>query len=149
MFFAEQLYTLKTIILFQNSVQYLYYPDIQKRSNIIPVHKKVINNQVITIDPFLFYESLKKKFEKIIFNKIYNFLLDERLLNPNQPGFCSSDTCVNQLLAIAHVIFEAFNCNLPLEVRSVFLDISRAFDKVLHESLLFYKLQSMRISGEL
>ena len=32
------------IILFQNSVKYSYYPDIWKRSNIIPVHKKVINN---------------------------------------------------------------------------------------------------------
>ena len=32
------------IIIFQNSVKYSYYPDIWKRSNIIPVHKKVINN---------------------------------------------------------------------------------------------------------
>ena len=32
------------IITFQNSVKYSYYPDIWKRSNIIPVHKKVINN---------------------------------------------------------------------------------------------------------
>ena len=32
------------IILFQNLVKYSYYPDIWKRSNIIPVHKKVINN---------------------------------------------------------------------------------------------------------
>ena len=33
------------------------------------------------------------------------------------------------------------------EVRTVFLDISKAFDKVWHESLL-YKLKSMGISGE-
>ena len=45
-------------------------------------------------------------------------------------------------------IFEAFDCNPTLEVRSVFLDISKAFDKVWHEGLL-YKLKSMRISGEL
>ena len=32
------------IIIFQNSVKYSYYADIWKRSNIIPVHKKVINN---------------------------------------------------------------------------------------------------------
>ena len=32
------------IILFQSSIKYLYYPDIQKRSKTIPVHKIVINN---------------------------------------------------------------------------------------------------------
>ena len=89
-----------------------------------------------------------KIFEKIIFNKIYYFLMEEKLLNPNQSGFCPSDSCINQLLAITHEIFEAFDCNPPLEDRSVFLDISKAFDKVWLEGLL-YKLKSMGISGEL
>ena len=38
--------------------------------------------------------------------------------------------------------------NPPLEVRTVFLDISKAFDKVWPEGLLF-KLKSIGISGEL
>ena len=74
--------------------------------------------------------------------------MEERLLNPNQSGFCPSDSYINQLLAITHEIFEAFDCNPTLEVRSVFLDISKAFDKVWHEGLLF-KLRSMSISGEI
>ena len=55
---------------------------------------------------------------------------------------------MNQLLAITHEIFEAFDCNPSLEVRSVFLDISKAFDNVWHEGLI-YKIKSMGISGEL
>ena len=66
----------------------------------------------------------------IIFNKIYNFLLEEKLLNPNQSGFRPSDSCINQLLAITHEIFEAFDCNPSLKVRSVFVDLSKAFDKI-------------------
>ena len=86
--------------------------------------------------------------KKFIFHKIYNFLFEERLLNSNQSGFHSSDSTVNQLLAIKHEIFEAFDCNPPLEVRSIFLDISKASDKVWHKGLL-YKLKSIGISGEL
>ena len=72
----------------------------------------------------------------------------EQLLNPNQSGFRSSDSCVNQLLAITHKIFQAFDCNPLLEVRPVFLDISKTFDKVRHEGLL-YKLKSVAISGKI
>ena len=69
-------------------------------------------------------------------------MLEESLSNPNQSGFCPGDSC------ITHEIFEAFDCNPSLEVRSVFLDISKAFDKAWHEGLL-YKIKPMVISGEL
>ena len=74
--------------------------------------------------------------------------MEEKLLNHNQSGFRPFNSCINQLLAITYEIFEAVDCNPPLEVRSVFLDISKAFDKVWREGLL-YKLKSMGISGEL
>ena len=89
-----------------------------------------------------------RSFETIIFNKIYHFLLDEKVSNSNQSSFRPSKFCVNQLLAITHEVFKAFDCNPLLEVRSVFLDISKALDKVWCEGLL-YKLRSMSISGEL
>ena len=84
-----------------------------------------------------------KIFEKLIFNKIW-----EKLLNTNRSGCRPSDSCVNQLLIITHEIFSSFDCNPSLEVRSIFLDISKAFDKVWHEGLL-YKLKSFGISGNL
>ena len=84
----------------------------------------------------------------LIFNEIYSFLDREKLLNTNQSGFRSFDSCVNQLLTINHEIFSLFDCNPSLEVRSIFLDFSKAFDKVWHEGLV-YKLKSFGISENL
>ena len=68
--------------------------------------------------------------------------MDEKLLNPNKSGFCSSGSCVNLLFAITYESFKASDCNPPLEVRSVVLDILKLFDKVWHEGWLF-KLKSI------
>ena len=78
---------------------------------------------------------------------MYRFLQNEQLLNPNQSGFCLSDSCINQLLSITHEIFQSFDATVPLEIRSVLLHISQTFDKVLHEGVL-HKLNSIGISGK-
>ena len=135
------------IILFKSSTKSSYYSDILKRSNITPVHEKKDKQLVNNYRPISLLPTFANSFEKIIFNRICNFLSEEELLNPNQSGFRPSDSCINQLLAITPEIFEAFNCNPHLEVRSVSLDISKAFDKVWLEGLL-YKLKTMGISGE-
>ena len=56
------------------------------------------------------------------------------MTSPNQPRFRHGDSCVNQLIAINHKIYNAFDDGL--EVRGVFLDISNAFDNVWHDGLL-------------
>ena len=63
------------ILLFQNPAKLSYFPDIWKRPNIIPVHKKndkqlVKNYRLISLLPIL-----GKIFEKIVFNKENYFLL--------------------------------------------------------------------------
>ena len=89
-----------------------------------------------------------KIFEKLIFNALYSFFEDHKLPNPCQSGFKKNDSCINQLLSITHEIYSAFNCNPSLEVQAVFLDLSKAFDKVWHDGLI-YKLASLSISGDL
>ena len=112
------------------------------------MHKKNDKKLVRNYQPISLLSIFGTIFEKIIFSKIYHFMLEEKLLNPNQSGFLPYDSCINYLLAITHEIFGAFDYNPPLEVRSDFLDISKTFDKLWHQFLL-YKLRSMGISGEL
>ena len=64
-------------------------------------------------------------------------MIQNNLLNSCQSGFRSNDSCINQLISITHNIYRAFDANPSLEVRDVFLDLSKAFDKVWHEGLLY------------
>ena len=65
-----------SILLFKNSTKSSYYPDIWKKSNIIPVHKKNDKQLVNNYRPISLLPIFGKIFEKIIFNRIYNFLSD-------------------------------------------------------------------------
>ena len=49
-------------------------------------------------------------------------------MSENQPRFKPGDSGVNQLLATSHEIFSSFD--ETYEVRGVFLEMSKAFDKV-------------------
>ena len=65
-------------------------------------------------------------------------------MSPYQSGFRPGDSTINQLISITTEIYEAFENHD--EIRAVFLDISKAFDKVWHEGLL-HKLKENGITG--
>ena len=66
---------------------------------------------------------------------MFSFLLENNLVLPNQSGFKPGDSCINQLFSITHEIFQS--SDEEFEVRGVFLDISKAFDKEWHKGLIF------------
>ena len=87
-----------------------------------------------------------KNFERIIYNNIFEYLTTNKLMSDSQSGFKPGDSCVNQLLSIPHEIYHSLDNGL--EVRAVFLDISKAFNEVWHEGLIL-KLNQYRISENL
>ena len=96
--------------------------------------------------PILLLPICGKILEKIVFDQLYAFLNANNLLSKNQSGFRPGYSTICQLLSITSSIYEAFE-NYE-ETRAVFLDISKAFDKVWHEGLI-YKLKCNGISGML
>ena len=66
--------------------------------------------------------------------------------SPSKSGFRPGDSCINQLPSINREILSAFD--MGLEFHGIFLDISRAFDKVWREGLTF-KLHQNGICGEM
>ena len=81
-----------------------------------------------------------------MFNKMFGFFIENDLISQHQSGFKPRNSCINQLLSITHEIYQSFDEGFA--VRSAFLDISKAFDKVWHDGLIF-KLKQNSISGNL
>ena len=91
---------------------------------------------------------LGKLFEKLLFDSMYKHLCTNGLLTGHQSGFRPCDSTINQLLSISHKIYTGFEERPRRETRAVFLDFSKALDRVWHEGLL-YKLECNGISGNL
>ena len=106
-----------------------YFPRTWKKANVVPVRKKgnkqVLNNYL----PVSLLPICSKLFGKIIFDTIFQHVMANKLLNPNQSGFMPGDSCIHRLVSITHEIYASFDGNPSLEVRGVFLDISKTFDE--------------------
>ena len=133
-------------LTFKEALSTGLFPSNLNKGNIAPFHKKgdkqvLKNYRSVSLLPIR-----GKIFESLIFNELFNFFFENNLILPNQCGFKPGDSCINQLLSITHEKYNSFGEGL--EVRSVFLDISKAFDKAWHKGLLF-KLSQSSISGNL
>ena len=74
--------------------------------------------------------------------------MQTKLFTPCESGFISGDSCVSHLFSITHEIYKSFDCHPPTDMRLNFLDISKAFDKVWREGLIF-KLKTYSVEGNL
>lgn len=110
-----------------------------------PCIQKGASNIVSNYRPISLSSVLGKCMEKCIFKHLYNFILTNDILTPHQSGFRPNDSTV-KLLSITSDFYKAVDQGK--EVRVVFFDISKAFDKVWHIGLL-YKLEKYGVRGEL
>ena len=111
------------------------FPNDWKKGNVVPVFKKGDKQILKNYRPISLLPVCGKIFEKLIFNEMFKFFIENNLISPNQSGFKPGDSCINQLLSITHDFYKSFD--RTYEVRGVFLDISKAFDEVWHDGIIF------------
>ena len=121
-------------------------PLIWKVANVTPIFKKDDPSVVSNYRPISLLSTVGKVLEKIVHKHLFNFIRDNNILTTLQSGFVPGDSTVNQLVDIYNTFCHSLDQGK--EVRAVFCDISKAFDRVWHRGLL-YKLESAGISGSL
>ena len=105
----------------------------------------------VTTDPSNFrpvslLSNVGKLQERIVFKHIYNYLHENDILYKYQSGFLPNHSTTFQLIDIYHHICQTSDSNQYSYM--VFLDVSKAFDRVWHKGLIF-KLKQNGIDGDL
>ena len=125
------------VLIYKNCIENGTFQKYGKKSNIVPVHKKGDKRIINNYRPVSLLPIFGKIFERILFNSLFNYIQRNNLLCEHQSGFRPNDSGVYQLLLIVHDIYASFDCSLPFDVRGIFLDISKAFNKVWHDELIY------------
>ena len=118
-------------LIFKSCLETGQFPSDWKKANVVPVFKKGDKQLLKNHRPISLLPIIDKIFEKLLYNQMFEFFIRNDLISQNQSGFKSGDSCMNQLLAITHEIYKSFDASI--NVRAVFLDISKAFYKVWHQ----------------
>ena len=132
-------------IIYKNCISKGYFPKKWKKANVSPIYKKNEKNLVTNFRPISLLPICGKIFEKLIYDNLYTYIYGNNFISDKQSGYRKGDSTVKQLISITHEIYKAFDESK--ELRAVFLDISRAFDRVWHDGLL-HKLKQFGIHGE-
>lgn len=132
--------------LFNASLQTGHFPSIWKKANVIPLHKKNDKSCIANYRPVSLLSSVGKAMERIVFKSLFEYFQNNFLISVWQSGFIPGHSTVTHLVEIYHTFCQAVSEGK--EIRVVFCDVSRAFDRVWHQGLLF-KLEKCGIAGTL
>ena len=147
-FYKEYADQLAPIIyqIWRSSLDHGKLPEGTARAIITPIYKGGVRSEPVNYRPVALTNHLTKIFERVVKKAIVMHLEENDVMNPTQHGFRKNRSTVSQLLAYMDSVLTKLEQGL--EVDSIYLDFSKAFDKVDH-GVLLAKMEKLKIKGKL
>ena len=120
------------------------FPDLMKIAKIIPLYKNGEKNILNNYRPVSVLPVFSKLFERVIYNRLIQFVNDNDLLYEFQFGFRKKHNTTLALITLIDKIVTGINDNEM--TLGAFLDFSKAFDMMDH-NILMRKLHKYGIRG--
>ena len=120
--------------IFNESLNLSIFPENMKIVKVTPIFKSGKKELPKNYRPISVLPCFSKILEKIMYNRVYNYLNDNNLLFYKQFGFRKGHSTDDALISLINSIYDSFNQNKYTLV--VFIDLSKPFDTVDHNILI-------------
>lgn len=122
-------------ILFTKSLKEGQLPIDWRTAKVKPLHKKGKKDEISNYRPISLLSTVCKLLEHIVHNHISEFLTAHNALSESQHGFRRGYSTCTQLVQTVYDF--ALTINNGEQTDAIFMDFSKAFDKVSHKKLIF------------
>ena len=131
-------------LLWKRSLDTGVIPPDLKLQYITPIYKKGNRTEAVNYRPVSLTSHIIKIFERVVRKHLVKHLEDNNILPDSQHGFRKNRSCLTQLIEHVDSVLKALNDSSEVDV--IYLDYSKAFDKVDHQILLA-KMKQYGING--